>query len=81
MTVNKEEYEACVEKDREASKAGAKSGGEAKDMVMMAKETSSVSKNLLTTDASGKYLLNAESTASVLAVYTGRGALSEKASW
>jgi alanyl-tRNA synthetase len=79
MTVNKEEYEACVEKDREASKAGAKSGGEAKDMVMMAKETSFlVSKNLPATDASGKYLLNAESTASVLAVYTGRGALSSE---
>ena len=74
LTVDKGEFERLLEEERMGNAGG---GGEgAKDMVMMAKETSHLAgAGLAPTDQAAKYADASELAASVLAIFTGRGPL------
>jgi alanyl-tRNA synthetase len=71
MTVDKAEYNALVEKDKLGNKKG--DGEDAKDMVMMAKETTYLAK-IAPTNQDAKYT-NEPVMATVMAIFTGRGGL------
>jgi len=74
MTVDKDEFNALIQKDKEGNKKG---GGEGeKDMIMMAKETTYLT-DIKTTDQSPKYF-SETINAKVVAIFTGRGSLPEE---
>jgi len=78
MTVDKEGYEAELKK--EADKNTGKGGEGQKDMLFQSKETVWLgNENIAVTNQAGKYTTGAQPEATVLAIFTGRGALpSEK---
>jgi alanyl-tRNA synthetase len=74
MTVDKDEFHALMEKDKEGNRKG---GGEGeKDMVMMAKETTYLT-DIAVTDQAPKYQQDVI-TAKVVAIFTGRGKLPDE---
>lgn len=78
MTVDKEGYEAELKK--EADKNTGKGGEGQKDMLFQSKETVWLgNENIAVTNQAGKYTTGSQPEATVLAIFTGRGALpSEK---
>ncbi len=76
MTVDTEGFEALMEKDRAISAQAEllRKGGGAKDMSMVAEQTSWLQDNAVQpTDASDKYTWNEDPTVTVTAIFKGRG--------